>query len=105
VWAAGQERIDAVDLLVGAGFDVNALGRSDLSLEQKWQTALHTAVERDNADLARRLLVLGADPDMRDRRFDGTPLDWLTTSVDRISSSCSPVTRRADAAPHRRCGA
>jgi ankyrin repeat protein len=76
VWAAGQERMDAVDLLVAAGFDVNALGRSDLPLEQKWQTALHTAVERDNADLARRLLVLGADRSMRDRRFDGTPLDW-----------------------------
>lgn len=76
VWAAGQERIDAVDLLVGAGFDVNALGRSDLPVEQKWQTALHTAVERDNADLARRLLVLGADRSVRDRRFDGTPLDW-----------------------------
>jgi ankyrin repeat protein len=76
VWAAGQERIDAVDLLVGAGFDVNALGRSDLPLEQKWQTALHTAVERDNVDLARRLLDLGADRSLRDRRFDGTPLDW-----------------------------
>jgi ankyrin repeat protein len=76
VWAAGQERADAVDLLVGAGFDVNALGRSDLPVEQKWQTALHTAVERNNPDLARRLLALGADRTVRDRRFDGTPLDW-----------------------------
>jgi ankyrin repeat protein len=76
VWAAGQERIDAVELLVDAGFDVNALGRSDLPLEQKWQTALHTAVERDNAELARRLLALGADRSVRDRRFQGTPLDW-----------------------------
>jgi ankyrin repeat protein len=76
VWAAGQERIDAVGLLVAAGFDVNALGRSDLPLEEKWQTALHTAVERDNAELARRLLDLGADCSMRDLRFDGTPLDW-----------------------------
>jgi hypothetical protein len=65
-----------VELLVDAGFDINALGRSDLPLEQKWQTALHTAVERDNAELARRLLALGADRSVRDRRFQGTPLDW-----------------------------
>ena len=27
-------------------------------------------------DLARSLLRLGADPDIRDQRFDSTPLGW-----------------------------
>jgi ankyrin repeat protein len=76
VWAAAQGRIEAVELIAAAGFDVNALGRSDLPVEQPWQTALHTAVERGNAELARRLLALGADRDARDARFNGTPLDW-----------------------------
>ncbi len=76
VWAAGLQRVAAVELLVELGFDVNAFARSDLMLEQPWQSALHTAVERDDAPLARRLLELGADPTLRDRRFDGTPFDW-----------------------------
>ena len=76
VWATGQERCDAVDALVVAGFDIDALGRSDLPVNQPWQTALHTAVERGNLKLVRRLLELGADPAIRDRRFDGTPADW-----------------------------
>jgi hypothetical protein len=76
VWAANLQRPAAVKLLVELGFDVNAMARSDLMLEQPWQSALHTAVERDDAPLARRLLELGADATLRDRRFDGTPLDW-----------------------------
>lgn len=37
---------------------------------------MHTAVERGNAELAQRLLDLGADPNLRDARFSSTPLDW-----------------------------
>ncbi len=76
VWAAGQGRAEVVALLVGAGFDVNAFGRADLPIEQKWQTALHTAVERDDPALVQRLLDLGADRTLRDRRFDSTPRQW-----------------------------
>ena len=76
VWAAGQERLVAVELLAAVGFDVNALGRSDVPREEPWQTGLHAAVERGNADLIRLLLGLGADPNLRDARFDGTPADW-----------------------------
>lgn len=76
VWAASQERLVAVDLLVAAGWDVNALGRSDIPLEQPWHTALHAAVERGNPTLVRRLLALGADRDLRDARFDATPAGW-----------------------------
>jgi hypothetical protein len=76
VWAANLQRLAAVELLVELGFHVNAMARSDVMLEQPWQSALHTAVERDDVPLARRLLELGADVTLRDRRFDGTPLDW-----------------------------
>jgi len=76
VWAAATGRLAAVELLVATGFDVNALGRSDVPHEQAWQTALHTAVERDDEPVLRRLLELGADPAVRDRRFGGTPRDW-----------------------------
>ena len=75
-WAAAHGRIESIGPLVTAGFDIDALGRSDLPLEQPWQTALHSAVERDNPAMVRRLLDLGADPTVRDGRFGGTPADW-----------------------------
>ena len=88
----------------GAGFDVDALGRSDLPLEQPWQTALHTAVERDDEGLLRRLLELGADPAVRDRRFDGTPRDWaghlgraaLARVLDEVSGRPLRAPRETD---------
>ena len=76
VWAAAQGRLDAVELLVAAGFDVNAFGSNELERRRKWQTALHSAVERNDPPLVERLIELGADRDLRDRRFDGTPADW-----------------------------
>ncbi len=75
-WAAGQGRVDAVELLAGAGFDVNALGRGDVPVDQPWQTGLHTAIARGDAEMVRALLALGADPALRDLRFDATPQDW-----------------------------
>lgn len=76
VWAAGQGRAAAVELLLDAGFDIDALGRSDVPVEQPWQTALHAAVERDDAPLVQLLLARGADPSIRDARFDSTALEW-----------------------------
>jgi ankyrin repeat protein len=75
-WAAACGRSDAVDLLVELGFDVNAKGRTDIPSDQPWQTALHKAAEEGDLDLAQTLLRLGADPDIRDNRFDSTPLGW-----------------------------
>ena len=76
VWAASQAGMEAVALAVRLGFDVNAQARADVFCEQPWQTALHTAVERNHAQLVRLLLDLGADPAVRDGRFDATPADW-----------------------------
>ena len=76
VWAAAKRRHDAVALLASLGFDVNARGRGDVPVEQPWQTALHEAAAAGNIELGRLLLDLGADPTIRDARFDATPLDW-----------------------------
>lgn len=44
--------------------------------DQPWQTGLHAAAERGDVELARTLLRLGADPDLRDQRFGSTALAW-----------------------------
>jgi ankyrin repeat protein len=75
-WAAACGSPAAVEILAELGFDVNAKGRTDVPSDQPWQTALHKAAEDGNVELARTLLRLGADPDIRDKRFDSTPLGW-----------------------------
>jgi hypothetical protein len=75
-WAAACGRIEAAEILAGLGFDVNARGRTDMPSDQPWQTALHKAAEDGNLELARTLLRLGADPDIRDQRFGSPPLGW-----------------------------
>jgi ankyrin repeat protein len=76
VWAAARQKRDAIPLLVELGFDVNALGRSDIPMEQAWETALHEAAGSGDIELARLLLEFGADPNIKDARFDSTPLGW-----------------------------
>ena len=58
------------------GFDVNAYGRHDVPVEERWETALHAAASLGDPDLVALLLSLGADPTLRDARFGATPLDW-----------------------------
>ena len=76
VWAAARCKRDAIPLLAELGFDVNALGRTDIPMEQAWETALHEAAAQGDILLARLLLDLGADPSIKDARFDSTPLGW-----------------------------
>jgi hypothetical protein len=76
VWAAANGAPTAVELLVESGFDINARGRSDVPIEQRWHTALHVAAGDGNVELAQRLLALGADPTAIDERFKATPLGW-----------------------------
>jgi ankyrin repeat protein len=75
-WAASQGAPESVPLLVAAGFDVNAFGRSDVPSNERWHTALHVAAEKGDLALARRLLDLGADPNLLDKHYRGTPLGW-----------------------------
>ena len=76
VWAATRGKRAAIPLLVELGFDVNALGRTDVPMEQEWETALHEAAGTGDLELAQLLLDLGADPNIKDGRFDATPLGW-----------------------------
>jgi ankyrin repeat protein len=76
VWAAARAPVRAVELLVELGFEVNALGRADAPVEEPWETALHHSAGTGDLGLTRRLLELGADRGIRDKRFDATPLDW-----------------------------
>jgi hypothetical protein len=76
VWAAVLGRTAAVELLAELGFDVNAKARTDGPGTTEWETALHYTAEAGNLDLARRLIERGADPNLRDQRFGGTPLGW-----------------------------
>jgi hypothetical protein len=95
VWAATQAPAETVTLLAELGFDVNAYGRGDAPVEQAWETALHHSAANGDVELTRRLLDLGADPDVRDRRFDATPLDWAR-HFDQLSTAAllEPVTAR-----------
>jgi ankyrin repeat protein len=96
-WAAACGNPAAVEILAELGFDVNAKGRTDVPSDQPWQTALHKAAEDGNVELARSLLRLGADPDIRDKRFDSTPLGWARHFGQRpIIELLEPLT--ADAA-------
>ena len=76
VWAATGGKRDAVAFLAELGFDVNAFGRSDVPMEQAWETALHRTAANGDVELARLLLQLGADPNIKDGRFNSTPLGW-----------------------------
>ena len=94
VWASGQAP-KAIALLVELGFDVNALGRSDTPIEQPWETALHSAASVGDVDLVRELLALGADPTIRDKQFDSTPLGWAqyceqTETIELLSGRGDP---------------
>lgn len=92
-WAAACGRPGAVELLVELGFDVNAKGRTDVPSDQPWQTALHRAAESGDLELARTLLRLGADPDIRDQRFGATPLGWARYfGQDALIELLEPVT-------------
>jgi len=95
-WAAACGNPMAVELLVGLGWDVNAKGRTDVPSDQPWQTALHKAAEDGDLELARTLLRVGADPDIRDTRFDSTPLGWARHfGQQTLIELLEPVTAQA----------
>ena len=96
VWAASRGVLESVPLLVEAGFDVNAFGRSDAPYHQpRWHSALHVAAGSGDLALTQRLLDIGADPNIRrpsQSSYEGgswelelpdehaTPADWARRS-------------------------
>nr|MBA2626311.1 ankyrin repeat domain-containing protein [Acidimicrobiia bacterium] len=69
--AAELGRPEAIRLLVGLGFDVNARRRT---------TALHEAALRGNLTIVVLLVELGADPTIVDTSYDSTPRGWAEHS-------------------------
>ena len=63
-------RLEAVQLLVQLGVDVNDPERSQRI------TPLHAAASNGRRDMVELLLRAGADPNARDREFDATPSAW-----------------------------
>ena len=68
--AAETGRLDAVQLLIDLGIDVNDPERTQRI------TALHDAAASGRRDIVELLLRAGADPNARDREFDATPSAW-----------------------------
>jgi ankyrin repeat protein len=56
-------------LLLHAGASPNSIGSGG-------ETALHWAAHQGLHRLVARLLAAGADVNLKDKRFNGTPLDW-----------------------------
>jgi ankyrin repeat protein len=68
-WACQFGRNEVVDFLLQRGMQVDAKLRHGA-------TGLHWAAYGGHALIARLLLDRGAPIDVRDDRYDGTPLDW-----------------------------
>jgi ankyrin repeat protein len=71
-FSVSKKNAVAVRWLIAHGVDVNA--KRDL-----WDcnlTALHMTTESGAVDMARMLLDAGADPNIRDDRYDSTVLGW-----------------------------
>jgi uncharacterized protein len=103
-----QGRLQAVDLLLAAGADVNAkdkygktplhetarLGHAGIleallqngakvsAADEEWSTPLHEAATKGHADVARLLIARGAKVDVR-RRDDRTPLNLAVSCAHR----------------------
>jgi ankyrin repeat protein len=75
-WAVELGDRDAVRRAVELGWDVNRRARTDVPSDQEWETGLHAAAGNGDVDMVRLLLELGADPTLKDCRFDAVPAQW-----------------------------
>jgi ankyrin repeat protein len=62
-------RADVIELLLDLGTPINVEGSNG-------ERALHAAVWTDSVPIVQLLVGRGAEIDVRDRKFDGTPLSW-----------------------------
>ena len=75
--AAEHGQLDVIDQLIAASTPVDGL-------DQDGSSALHEAAFSGRADSVLRLLKHGADPTLRDTRFDSTPLGWCQHQSEQI---------------------
>jgi len=71
--AVEADRPEAVRLLAELGCELNAARREEAPFDR---SPLHDAAWSGNLPLVRLLVELGADPEVRDPRFQATPLGW-----------------------------
>lgn len=78
---------DAVALLLRLGADVMALDADGVS-------PLHRAVQSGSVVVVERLLAAGADPNLREGKWRGTPLSWaLVFGRGEIAARLTPLSR------------
>ena len=65
--AVDTHHAGGIRLMTELGFEISGRTRA---------TALHSAAWNGNLPMVELLLELGADPNIRDTTYDGTPLDW-----------------------------
>jgi ankyrin repeat protein len=74
--AAALGHRDAVHLMLDVGFDINAPGCGGVTAADHGGTALHEAALADDQELVEALLTRGADPSIRDPKWNATAAGW-----------------------------
>jgi ankyrin repeat protein len=75
-WAAACNRVAAIRRLIALGADPNRRGTFGGPDHGVGTVPLHHAAESGNLGAVQALLDAGADPTIRDERYEGTPADW-----------------------------
>lgn len=92
--AVAAHRPAAIRLMASLGFDLDA---------QTHNTPLHQAAWSGDLESLRVLLELGADPTVRDPKYDATPLVWAVHN--RQTEAVAMLVSRADVFDALQCGA
>lgn len=77
VRASSRAPAPVIETLIRCGADVNVRDDTRTSIDEtSGYTALHEAAFQGNTDVAKVLLAAGADPTVRDSKYESTPAGW-----------------------------